>query len=54
MIRSMPSRAADALAVFLCLLFFIAGLVFIPYVGLQDDELLFAGAIYPPQAASTR
>jgi len=48
MIRSMPSRAADALAVFLCLLFFVAGLVFIPYVGLQDDELLFAGAIYLP------
>ncbi len=44
----MPSRAADALAVLLCLLFFAAGLVFIPSVGLQDDELLFAGAIYPP------
>jgi hypothetical protein len=43
-----PSRAADALAVFLCLLFFLGGLVFIPYAGLQNDELLFAEAIYPP------
>jgi 4-amino-4-deoxy-L-arabinose transferase-like glycosyltransferase len=46
--HSTPSRAADALALLLCLLFFLGGLVFVPYVGLQADELLFAGAIYPP------
>ena len=46
--HSTPSRAADALALFLCLLFFLGGLVFIPYAGLQNDELLFAGAIYAP------
>lgn len=44
----MPSRAVDAVAIFLCLLFFLGGLVFVPYAGLQNDELLFAGAIYPP------
>jgi hypothetical protein len=41
-------RTASVSAVALCLLFVLLGLVFIPYVGLQDDELLFAAAIYPP------
>lgn len=36
------------LALPLCLLFFLEGLLFIPYVGLQSDEVLFTGAIYPP------
>ncbi|HEX8986031.1 MAG TPA: hypothetical protein VF767_11375 [Bryobacteraceae bacterium] len=31
-----------------CLLFLLEGLIFIPYIGLQTDELLFGGAIYPP------
>jgi len=33
-----------------CLLFFVEGLVFIPYVGLQNDEALFSEIIYPPLA----
>jgi hypothetical protein len=41
-------RAARVSALALCLLFVLLGLAFIPYVGLQDDELLFAAAIYPP------
>jgi hypothetical protein len=39
-------------AVLCCLLFFLEGLVFIPYIGLQNDELLFGGAIYPPWGVS--
>lgn len=35
-------------AVLFCLLFFLEGLIFIPYLGLQNDEVLFAGAIFPP------
>lgn len=33
-----------------CLLFFFEGLVFIPYIGLQSDEMLFGNALYPPKA----
>jgi Dolichyl-phosphate-mannose-protein mannosyltransferase len=40
--------AARLLAVLFCLLFFLEGLVFIPYAGLQNDEVLFGGGIYPP------
>lgn len=36
------------LAAVFCLLFFLEGLTFIPYVGLQNDEALFGAAIYPP------
>jgi 4-amino-4-deoxy-L-arabinose transferase-like glycosyltransferase len=43
---------AELAAVCLCLLFFLEGLIFIPYVGLQNDELLFAEALYPPVAAA--
>jgi hypothetical protein len=38
--------------VLFCLLFFLEGLVFVPYVGLQNDELLFGGGIYPPWGVS--
>ena len=39
---------ASLTAAFFCLLFFLEGLVFIPYVGLQNDEAIFSGTIYPP------
>lgn len=32
----------------LCLIFVLQGLVFIPYVGVQNDEALFGAAIYQP------
>lgn len=33
-----------------CLLFFASGLVFLPHLGLQNDEAIFANAIYEPRA----
>jgi hypothetical protein len=33
-----------------CLFFFAAGRVFIPHLGIQNDEALFAGAYYQPTA----
>ena len=33
-----------------CLLFFASGLVFLPHLGLQNDEAIFANAIYEPKA----
>jgi hypothetical protein len=38
------------LAALFSLLFFVEGIVFIPYVGLQNDETLFSQVIYPPFA----
>jgi 4-amino-4-deoxy-L-arabinose transferase-like glycosyltransferase len=43
---------AALIAVSFCLLFFLESLVFIPYVGLQNDELLFASTLFPPVAAA--
>jgi len=42
------NRLAVALAAPLCILFFLEGLVFVPRVGLQNDEVLFLAAIFPP------
>ncbi len=42
-----PSPAAWY-ALCLCLIFVLQGLVFIPYVGVQNDEALFGSAIYEP------
>ena len=39
--------SSAALAV--CIFFFIAGLIFLPLLGIEDDESLFAQAIYPPR-----
>jgi Dolichyl-phosphate-mannose-protein mannosyltransferase len=39
---------ASLLAVVFCVLFFLEGLTFIPYIGLQNDEALFGAAIFPP------
>jgi 4-amino-4-deoxy-L-arabinose transferase-like glycosyltransferase len=41
-------ESAGLIALPLCLLFFLEGLLFIPYVGIQSDEVLFTGGIYPP------
>ncbi|MGA2328279.1 MAG: hypothetical protein ABSH05_18525 [Bryobacteraceae bacterium] len=41
-------RLANWFALLLCLLFFLQGLVFIPYAGIQNDEALFAAGIYKP------
>ncbi len=54
--RSAPAATRDETAqlwaILLCLLFFVSGLVFVPYVGLESEELLFAGAIFPPRNVS--
>jgi hypothetical protein len=43
-------RTADALALCLCVLFFVIGVLWISQLGFQQDEVLFAGGIYPPFA----
>ena len=35
-----------------CLLFFLAGQAFLPHLGVQNDEALFASAIYEPRAVA--
>jgi hypothetical protein len=34
-----------------CLFFFFAGRAFIPHLGVQNDEALFASVLYAPRAA---
>jgi hypothetical protein len=34
-----------------CLLFFASGFVFLPHLGLQNDEVLFASPLFPPKAS---
>ena len=34
-----------------CLFFFFAGRAFIPHLGVQNDEALFASVLYQPRAA---
>ena len=34
-----------------CLLFLVTGWIFLPHLGLQNDEALFAGPLFPPKAA---
>ncbi len=46
--RRIPVALAASL---FCLLFFAEGLLFIPCFGLQNDETIFSGAIYPPPGA---
>jgi hypothetical protein len=36
----------------LCGLFFVAGCAFVPLAGIQNDEALFAAAIYPPTSVA--
>src|SRR5512144_3142944 len=43
-----PSRRLLALSVALVLCNFLAGLSFIPYPGIQNDEALFSSGIYDP------
>ncbi|MGE5571110.1 MAG: glycosyltransferase family 39 protein [Rhodospirillales bacterium] len=42
------ARPATAFALLLCLGFVLQGLVFIPYVGIQNDEALFSAALLEP------
>jgi 4-amino-4-deoxy-L-arabinose transferase-like glycosyltransferase len=42
------SPRAGWFAIALCLMFFMQGLVFIPYAGIQTDEALFGMGIYKP------
>src|SRR5690349_861208 len=45
----MPRRLAPALALILCIFFFFAGYQFLPLLGIEDVEALFAEAILPPR-----
>ncbi len=46
-----PARSAAVLcALAACIFFFAAGLAFLPHLGVQNDEALFAHAIYEPRA----
>ncbi len=46
--RPVPARLVPLV---FCLAFFLQGLIFVPYIGLQADEMLFGNAIYPPLGA---
>ena len=47
-------RAVSNMAVILsCVTFFLIGLAFIPYLGVQNDEALFAAPLYPPKLGFT-
>jgi 4-amino-4-deoxy-L-arabinose transferase-like glycosyltransferase len=35
-----------------CIFFFLAGLAFLPHLGVQNDEALFASVLYQPRAAA--
>ncbi len=35
-----------------CLFFFSAGRAFLPHLGIQNDEALFASVLYQPRAAA--
>jgi hypothetical protein len=41
--------SASIAALVLCIFFVLAGLAFIPHLGVEPDESLFAEAIYPPR-----
>jgi 4-amino-4-deoxy-L-arabinose transferase-like glycosyltransferase len=41
-----------ALAIALCVVFFLAGLSLIPLLGIQNDEALFAYGVFPPRAGA--
>ena len=41
---------SNLLALIACLFFFLAGLALIPHAGIENDEVLFAEAIYHPRA----
>jgi hypothetical protein len=45
---SLLRPTANLLAVFLCLLFFATGILWIERPGLQNDEVLFGAGVYPP------
>ena len=51
--RSDPrlSRWAAAIAAAACIFFCLAGMTFLPRLGVQNDEALFTGAIYQPDGA---
>ena len=44
----MSRRRADGLALAFCLIFLVIGSLWISELGIQNDEALFAGGIYPP------
>lgn len=44
------ARAAVLCAAAACIFFCLAGLAFLPYLGVQNDEALFAQALYEPRA----
>jgi len=49
----LPGRIrARVLAAAACVLFFLAGLPFIPRLGIQNDEALFAFGVFPPRSGA--
>jgi hypothetical protein len=46
-----PSRIAFAFALAACLLFFLVGNAFIPLLGIENDEAIFANSLFDPAAA---
>jgi 4-amino-4-deoxy-L-arabinose transferase-like glycosyltransferase len=49
-VRPQTNRLRNTCVAWLaCIFFFLAGLIFVPLLGIEDDESLFAQAIYPPR-----
>src|SRR5258708_32823456 len=49
-LKLLPShRRNNYLAWIACAFFMLAGLAFIPHLGIEGDEALFASGIYPPR-----
>jgi hypothetical protein len=48
-LKSRKKTPSQLIALIACLFFFLAGLAVIPHLGLQNDEALFAQALYEPK-----
>ena len=46
-----PSPVVRYFVIACCVLFFISGWIFLPHLGLQNDEALFASPLFQPKAA---
>jgi hypothetical protein len=49
--RIAPDQTFRNFALACCLLFFASGWLFLPHLGVQNDEALFASPLFPPKAA---
>ena len=51
-LRPSAHLSARVFVIAACSLFFLAGLPFIPRLGIQNDEALFAYGVFPPRSGA--